>query len=213
MYNPAHFAEHRPEVLHAFLREHPLGALVTGGGAEELTATHAPMVLDAAAGPHGTLRCHLARANAQWRMLAASPGVLVLFQGVEHYVTPSWYATKREHGRVVPTWNYATVHVWGQARLFEDRDELVRHLREITTEHEAAFAEPWALEDAPGNYIEGLTKAIVGVEIVITRMEGKWKASQNRPVADQQGVVAGLEEIGSARSLGMADVMRQLQGG
>lgn len=204
MYNPAHFAETRPDVLRAFMRAHPLGALVTTGpdGPE---ATHLPLYLDAAG---QLLRCHMARANPQWRQIVSAGRVLAIFTGPEHYITPNWYPSKEEHGKVVPTWNYVAVHAVGSARLFDDTPALLRHLNELTDTHEAGFAEPWSVADAPADYVEGLTKAIVGVEITIDRLEGKWKTSQNRPAADQEGVVAGLDALGSHAGHEMANLVR-----
>jgi transcriptional regulator len=206
MYTPASFAESRVDVLHDFIRQHPLAALVSGGS-DGLEANHVPMVLDAGIPPSGVLRCHLARANPQWRTFASSPAVLAIFQGAEHYITPSWYAAKKEHGKVVPTWNYTAVHVWGRARLFEAPERLIEHLEELTAQNESSFSEPWSVADAPRDFVQAMTKAIVGVEIAIERIEGKWKASQNRSSADQQGVVKGLEDIGSEGSLGMARIV------
>jgi transcriptional regulator len=162
------------------------------------------MALDA---PQGVLRCHLARANPQWRTLASSSSVLAIFNGAEHYITPSWYAAKQEHGKVVPTWNYVAVHVWGRVRLFEEQERLVEHLKELTKQNESSFATPWSVEDAPRDFVAAMTKAIIGIEIAIERIEGKWKASQNRSAADRQGVVEGLEGIGSGQSLEMAQVV------
>jgi transcriptional regulator len=208
MYSPAQFAENRIELLHAFIRQNPLAVLVSHDSTS-LEATHVPMVLDAQPEPHGLLRCHLARANPQWRMLASSPSVLVVFRGAQHYITPSWYATTKEHGKVVPTWNYIAVHVYGQARLIEEQAGLLRHLRELTDQSEAAFARPWSVDDAPKDYIHALSTAIVGIEISIARIEGKWKASQNRPIADRQGVIEGLETLGSPQSLEMAEIVKE----
>lgn len=204
MYNPAFFAETRPDLLHAFLRAHPLGVLVTNGpdGPE---ATHLPFFLDARA---GLLRCHMARANPQWRALESDGRVLVIFAGADHYITPNWYPSKREHGKVVPTWNYVAVHVAGTARLFEDTLSLLRHLNELTDFEEAGFPEPWSVADAPPDYVAGMAKAIVGVEIAVERMEGKWKMNQNRSEADRQGVIAALDALGSHASEEMADLMR-----
>jgi transcriptional regulator len=204
MYNPAPFAEMRTEVLHAFIRAHPLGTLVTNGpdGPE---ATHLPLFLDASA---GLLRCHMARANPQWRGLKSDIRALVIFVGADHYITPSWYPSKREHGKVVPTWNYIAIHAAGPARLFEDAPSLLRHLNELTDFQEAGLTERWSVADAPPEYVEGLTKAIVGVEIAVDRLEGKWKLSQNRPATDQQSVIAGLEALGSPASQAMANLMR-----
>jgi transcriptional regulator len=204
MYNPAHFAETRPDVLHAFIRAHPLGVLIANGpdGPE---ATHLPVFLDASA---GLLRCHMARANPQWRRLEPGGRVLVIFSGAGHYVTPSWYPSTREHGKVVPTWNYEAVHAVGVARLFDDTPSLLRHLHELTDSQEAVFAERWSVADAPADFIEGQTKAIVGVEIAVDRIDGKWKISQNRSVEDRQGVIEGLDSIGSHASHEMAKLMR-----
>ena len=206
MYNPASFAEARPDVLYAFIRAHPLGTLVTNGpdGPE---ATHLPLCLDAGA---GLLRCHMARANSQWRRLQSGGRALVIFAGADHYITPNWYPSKREHGKVVPTWNYVAVHVEGTARLFEDTPSLIRHLNELTDSQEARFPEPWSVADAPPDYVEGLTKTIVGVEIAMDRIEGKWKASQNRSTADRQSVIAALDALGSDAGHAMANLMRDL---
>jgi len=204
MYNPASYAEMRLDVLHAFIRAHPLGALVKNGpnGPE---ATHLPFFLDA---PAGLLRCHMARANPFWKGLGSDGGVLVIFAGADHYVTPSWYPSKRENGKVVPTWNYITIHATGPAHLFEDTPSLLRHLHEITDAQEARFAQQWSVADAPPDYVEGLTKAIVGVEIAVKLLEGKWKVSQNRYATDQEGVLAGLEALDSPASREMADHIR-----
>ena len=204
MYNPAAFAETRPDVLHAFIRAHPLGTLVPNG-ANGPEATHLPLFLDADA---GLLRCHMARANPQWQRLESGGRVLVIFAGPDHYITPNWYPSKSEHGKVVPTWNYAAVHVTGTARLFDDTPSLMRHLSELTDSHEAGFAEPWSVTDAPPEYIAGLTRAIVGIEITMDRMEGKWKMSQNRAEADRQSVIAALDALGSHAGSTMADLMR-----
>jgi transcriptional regulator len=192
------------DVLHEFIQAHPLGTLITNGpdGPE---ATHLPVFLDAAA---GMLRCHMARANPQWRRLESGGRVLVIFPSGDHYITPTWYPATREHGKVVPTWNYVAIHVAGVARLFEDTASLLRHLNELTDSQEAAFRERWSVANAPPEYIEGLTKAIVGVEIAMDRIEGKWKVSQNRSAVDQQGVIAGLDAVGSYASQEMANLMR-----
>lgn len=190
MYIPPAFAEPDPSVLHAFLDAHPLGALVTATPAG-LLATHLPLLLDRAAGPHGTLRGHVARANPH--ATAPSGGeALVIFAGPDAYVTPGWYPSKQAHGRVVPTWNYVAVHAYGPLRLVDDRAWVIAHLAELTGRHEAGRAHPWGLGDAPAGYIERVADDTVGVEIPLTRLEGKWKMSQNRPAADIAGVVAGL---------------------
>jgi len=205
MYNPAPFAEDHIGILHAFIRQHPLAALITNGpdGPE---AAHVPVVLHA---EESVLRCHLARGNPQWKTIQSSAPVLAVFQGPEHYISPSWYPSKAEHGKVAPTWNYVAVHVRGRGRIFEDRDSLLNHLRALTGENENTFETPWSIDDAPADYIEGLSRGIVGVEISIEAIEGKWKASQNRPRRDREGVVEGLNALGSSRSLQMARIVKE----
>jgi transcriptional regulator len=149
-------------------------------------------MVDPDASPNGTLRAHLARANPQWQALAEGAECLVVFQGPQAYVTPSWYATKRETGKVVPTWNYATVHAWGRPSVFEDPAWLHRQVTALTESRETPRAAPWAVADAPEAFVASQLKGIVGLEIPISRLEGKWKVSQNRPEADRAGVVEGL---------------------
>ncbi len=206
MYQPPHHREDRLEVQHALIRAHPLGALVTCG-ATGLSANLIPFVLDTAASPLGTLKGHVARANPQWRDFDPAIEALVIFQGVERYITPSWYAAKREHGKVVPTWNYATVQARGQMRAIEDRDWLAAQIRALTAVNEGARAEPWAVSDAPETFIASQVKGIVGIEIPIGRIDGKWKVSQNRSAADREGVVAGLREGGDADADAMAELV------
>jgi len=204
MYNPAAFAETRVDVLHAFIRAHPFGTLITNGpdGPE---ATHLPFFWDAEA---GLLRCHMARANPHNRLLQDGARVLAVFTGPQHYITPSWYVSKGEHGKVVPTWNYTAVHASGSARLLEDAPSLLRHLHELTDSQEGGLVDPWSVADAPAAYIEGLAKAIVGIEIAVDRLEGKWKLNQNRSTADRDSVIAGLEALDSHASREMARLMR-----
>jgi transcriptional regulator len=208
MYNPAPFAEERIDILHDLISRHPLGILVTCG-VDGPEATHVPVILHPGIGSNGVLRCHLARANAHWKSLETAASVLAIFQGAQHYITPSWYPSKREHGKVVPTWNYLAVHVRGRARLFEDKAHLLEHLRELTAHNEASFESPWSVSDAPADYVRGLSRAIVGVEISIDSIEGKWKVSQNRPETDRRGVVEGLTSVHSAASLEMAALVKQ----
>jgi len=205
MYNPASFAETRVEILHQFIRANPLGTLITSVP-EGPEATHLPFFLDA---PAGLLRCHMARANPQWQHLQSGGRALVTFVGANHYITPSWYPSKREHAKVVPTWNYIAIHATGTALLFADTPGLVRHLNELTDFQELGFSQRWSVADAPPKYVEGLTNAIVGVEISVDRLEGKWKLSQNRSAEDQQGVIAGLEAIGSPAGQEMATLVKR----
>ena len=192
MYVPAPFAEPDRAVLHEFIRTHPLGALVTGSPSAGLYATHLPLLLDPHRGEHGILHGHIARANPHHERAGDGAEGLVIFTGPEAYVTPSWYASKARHGRVVPTWNYVAVHVVGRVRFIEDRAVLMSHLEKLTDTHEADRAHPWSMSDAPSTFVEQLVRAIVGVEIEIVSLEGKWKLSQNRPDDDVDGVINGL---------------------
>lgn len=206
MYNPSSFVEDRAEILHSFIRQHPLAVIVTCSS-EGPEATHVPVVLHAGIGPKGVLRCHFARANDQWKTVQSSSPVLAIFPGPQHYISPSWYPAKQEHGKVVPTWNYVAVHVRGRAKLLEERNQLIEHLHALTDQNERGFEKPWSVDDAPKAYIEALSEAIVGVEIAIETMEGKCKLSQNRPESDRLGVVAGLRAINSPASLEMAQLI------
>lgn len=215
MYQPPHHAETRTEVVHALIRAHPLGLLVSNG-ADGPIANPLPFLLDADIGPHGRLRAHLSKANQQWRQIAEHPDepVLVVFQGVNTYITPSWYATKRETGKVVPTWNYAIVQAQGRARIIDDRDWLAGQINELTGTHEAGRDQPWHVSDAPEPFIEAQIKGIIGLEIDIVSLAGKWKVSQNRPVADREGVVRGLNaERTDASSAEMAEIVREYSDG
>ncbi len=195
MYVPNHFAETRVEVLHEALRSSGLFALVTRDGTG-LDASHIPMLLDAAQGPHGALLGHLARPNEQWKAVPDGSPALAIALGPDAYVTPSWYPSKRESGRVVPTWNYVAIHVHGTLRFFHDRERLLDLVTRLTERHERDRPHPWRVSDAPPDYIDGMLKGIVGVELSIGRIEGKWKASQNRSAPDQTGVVDGLRKDG-----------------
>lgn len=183
MYNPSRFEETRREVLEELMKRHPLAALVTSG----LEVTHLPLVYS-----DGVLRGHMARANPQWKQYAAGTEALAIFQGPQHYVSPSWYPSKAEHGKVVPTWNYVVVHARGPLEIIEDAEWLLGNVTALTESQEEGRGAPWRVSDAPEEYVENLLRAIVGVEMRITSLEGKWKVSQNRPVADRRGVVEGL---------------------
>ena len=193
MYQPPPFREERVEVLHDLIRAHPLGLLISAGPGG-LLANPLPFLVDAKEGPHGRLRAHLARPNPQVGALTAVDTCLVVFQGPEHYITPSWYATKRQTGKVVPTWNYVTVQVRGRPALVDDEAWLRGLLDDLTEQHERHRAAPWSVDDAPARFVAGQIKGIVGLEIPIDRIEGKWKVSQNRPAADRAGVATGLGE-------------------
>ncbi len=208
MYQPPHHREDRLEVQHALIRSHPLGTLVTVG-ASGLVANALPFIIDASRGEFGTLQAHLARANNQWREFDAKVDALVIFQGVESYITPSWYPTKQDGGKVVPTWNYAIVQAWGRPRVIEDQAWLAGQIRALTRQQEGKRTEPWAVSAAPEPFIDAQLKGIIGIEIPITRIEGKWKASQNRPPGDRAGVARGLERQGDEASLAMARLVRE----
>jgi transcriptional regulator len=195
MYCPAHFAESRPEVLYALMRGYPLATLVTMGN-DGLNADHIPLQLETSGDSRLVLRGHVARANPVWKSIDNSTPALAIFRGPDAYITPSWYPTKREHGKAVPTWNYAVVHARGPLNFIEDADWLRAQVEALTRQQESAFAEPWAVSDAPADYTEKMLAAIVGIEITVTSLEGKWKVSQNQPEGNRNGVVAGLRELG-----------------
>lgn len=203
MYCPAHFEETRIEVLHALMRTRPLATLVTLGP-EGLDTNHVPLFLDIAAGTHGTLRGHVARANPLWRAIGAGCDALAIFHGPQGYVTPNWYPAKTETGKAVPTWNYAVVHAHGRLRAIDDAAWLRAQIEALTNQEEAAFAAPWQVADAPPDYIEKMIGAVVGIEIEIARLNGKWKTSQNQPPRNRAGVVAGLCARGATDDRAMA---------
>ena len=194
MYTPSHFNEERPEVLQALVAAHPLGTLVTHSDAG-LDADHIPFELAAPTpdAPFGTLRAHVARANPLWRQ--AGTQVMAVFQGPSAYVSPSLYEEKPLSGRVVPTYNYAVVHAHGVLRAIEDPEWILALLQRLTTHHEAPRAAPWSVADAPPDYIATLLKAIVGIEIPLDSLRGKWKLSQNRPPPDQAAVAAMMRGL------------------
>ncbi len=195
MYVPPLFKEDRIDVLHAAIRRTGLATLVTLG-TDGLVASHVPMLLDAEPAPYGTLLGHVARPNPQAR--GAVPGVqaLAIFQGPDAYITPSWYATKRETGKVVPTWNYVAIHAYGPVEFFNDTERLRAIVTRLTDRQESTRAKPWAVTDAPAEFTDVMLKGIVGFALPIARLEGKWKMSQNRPAPDRAGVVDGLAEQG-----------------
>jgi transcriptional regulator len=207
MYLPSHFEENRPGVLHALMAAHPLGQLVTHGP-EGLDANPVPFELDTTAGPHGVLRAHVARANPVWQR-AADSEVLVIFQAAQGYISPNWYPSKPEHHRHVPTWNYQVVHAHGPLRVMDD-ERFVRGLvARLTREHEqrSQQARPWKMGDSAPEFITGMLQAIVGIEIPLTRLVGKFKLGQNREPRDRLGAAAGLEGLGNADA---AQAMRRV---
>ncbi len=208
MYLPGHFEESRTERLHALMRAYPFATVVTTGP-EGPEANHLPLLLDSGPSHYGTLRGHVARANPVWKQLDEGARALVIFQGPQAYITPGWYRSKQETGKVVPTWNYAVVHARGTVRPVDDPVWLRRLVEQLTNRHESGRSTPWQVSDAPADYIEKMLKAIVGIEIQIDRLEGKWKLGQNRSAADQAGVAAGLEGERTDQASGMVDLMRE----
>lgn len=205
MYIPEHHEESDLSVLHALIGSHPLGTWVTPGeGDGELLANHIPFLLDPTRGERGSLLGHVARANPVWQRFSRTVHSVVVFQAPQTYITPSWYPSKHAHGKAVPTWNYAVVHAHGIPHVIEDREWLLQHLNQLTDTHEADEVVPWKVSDAPQEFIDRMMRAIVGIEIPIARLVGKWKVSQNRPEPDQRGVVARLLGRQDAQSREMA---------
>lgn len=200
MYTPPHFRQDELATLHEAMDRIGVVSLVTSS-AEGLVATQAPVLFDR---EHNTLRGHIARANTQWKMATPDAEALAIFVGPNGYISPNWYASKREHGRVVPTWNYLAIHAHGRVRFSDDRSLLLGIVTRLTDKHEAQSAQPWKVSDAPGDYIESMLKAIVAFELSITRLEASWKLSQNRSEADRNGAIQGLSD----REEPIADVMK-----
>jgi transcriptional regulator len=201
MYLPPLFTETRPEILQQAINEAGLVTLVTLTEAG-LEASHIPMLYDPApaadgSAPHGTLYGHLAKANPQWQRFRSDTDAMAIFQGPDAYITPSWYETKRETGKVVPTWNYVAIHAYGRLRIFQDAAELLDLVTRLTKRHESPRDKPWAVSDAPSDYIDGMLKGIVGLALPVTRLEGKWKMSQNRPAVDHPHIIDGLRADGA----------------
>lgn len=207
MYIPKHHEESDLAVLHSLIVAHPLGTWATQG-ADELVVNHIPFVLDASRAENGTLMGHVARANKVWQAFSRTVPSIVVFQGAESYISPSWYPSKHAHGKVVPTWNYVVVHAHGLPVVIDDKTWLLNHLNRLTELHEADQPLPWSVSDAPADYIERLLDSIVGIEIPISKLIGKWKVSQNRSESDKRGVVAGL----CARSDSQGNEMAELIG-
>jgi transcriptional regulator len=203
MYIPKQFEEPRVDVMHELIRARPLATLVTLSS-NGLNANHIPLHLLESPAPFGTLQGHVARANPILNDLENNIEVLAIFHGPDAYITPSWYATKKETGKVVPTWNYAVVHAYGYVRVVDDAAWLRAQLEALTTHNEASFSEPWAVSDAPHEFTEKLIGNIVGFEMVISRLSGKWKVSQNQPQQNQSSVAEGLKASGHQDSSAMA---------
>ena len=205
MYIPKHNEETRIDVIDRLIRSHPLATLVTMG-ASGLFATHLPMVLYRE-GEQAILRGHISRANRQWREFTPEVEALAIFSGPEHYITPNWYPEKAVTGKVVPTWNYAVVHAYGTMRVMDDEAWLRTQIGDLTRSNEAARATPWAVTDAPKPFVDAMVRGIIGLEIEIARIEGKWKVSQNRPAEDRAGVAAGLRRGDDPMQRAMAELV------
>lgn len=209
MYIPKSFAQPDIATMHALIRAHPLATVVTLSS-EGLNANHIPLHLSDEPAPFGTLRGHIARANPLLTEMAEDMEALLVFQGPQTYITPSWYASKRETGKVVPTWNYAVVHAYGFIKVIDDTEWLRQQLEALTADNEAAFVPPWALDEAPPEFIDRLLEQIVGFELVITRLLGKWKVSQNQPQHNQTSVIAGLKTSRQADAPAMATLVETI---
>lgn len=211
MYLPSHFEETRPEVLHAVVRTHPLATLVTLT-AQGLEANHIPLFLRLQADGSASLVGHVARSNPIWKETDFGVPVLAVFQGPQHYISPGWYATKQEHGKVVPTWNYAVVHARGNLQVRDDAAWIFQQMKELTAQQESPLPHPWHVEDAPAEYTERMVSAVVGIEIPIATLTGKWKVSQNQPPANQATVVQALQQIATTKATTDAAAMAALVG-
>ena len=210
MYQPDHFRVTDLLEMHALMRARPLATLVSAGSLG-LYATHLPTVLKDDE-LFGIIECHLARANPHWKDLAEGTEALMIFQGPEGYITPNWYPSKTDQGKVVPTWNYAVVHAYGRPEVMEDKNWLRRHVTELTAQQETNEVKPWALSDAPESFIEVMLRGIIGFRFAFTRLEGKWKMSQNRQATDRNGVARGLKTRGQGDDLEMAELVSRQVG-
>ena len=208
MYLQRHFEERRPERLRGLIQRYPLGSLITATESG-LEANHIPFLLTDGESAAETLHGHIARANPLWREAVPDAAALVIFRGPDSFISPSWYPSKREHASVVPTWNYAVVHVHGVLRFADDPAWVRSHVEALTREHEEQRAQPWAVTDAPANFVDKLVAAVVGIEISITQLVGKWKLSQNRSIPDRVGVVEALEREATTSGAAMAALIRE----
>ena len=207
MFSPQSFKETRINILHQLIKRRPLGVL-SAIIDDEIIVNHIPFVLEEKEGEFGMLQCHVARANPVWKGLSQQKEVVVIFQGENSYISPSWYPSKQEHGKVVPTWNYIAVQARGLPKVIEDRHWLLAHVSTLSDAHESAMKEPWKVADAPAEYINKLTNAIVGIEIPITALNGTWKLSQNRSKEDQVGIIENLESQADANARSIAKALK-----
>jgi transcriptional regulator len=210
VYTPKDFKVEDVGEAHALMRAHPFAVLITNG-ADGLVATHLPTVVKVdAAAPLGRIECHLARPNPQWRSFAPEADALMIFQGPEAYIRPGWYPSKAEHGKVVPTWNYAVVHAYGRLEVVQDQAWLLAHVAELSRQQEAPHDAPWSTSDAPESYLAVMARGIVGLKLTITRLEGKAKMSQNREPRDRAGVVRGLGQRAQGQDAAAAALVEKL---
>lgn len=203
MHIPKVFQEKNIETLHLMIKSHSLGAWITSMD-DELEVNHIPFILEPSSGEYGVLRGHVNKANPVWKLLFSIKKSVVIFQGPQAYISPSWYPSKEEHGKAVPTWNYVVVHVHGTPRAIEDKEWLLDHLNSLTNEHESDQEEPWQVSDAPADYIQQMLGGIVGIEIAIDKIVGSWKTSQNKQQSDLSGIVTGLNKRKDSQSIEMA---------
>lgn len=214
MYQPKQFEETRPEVLRAVVQQHPLAQLITLSD-DGLQSDPIPLLWRQGEGGQVVLAGHVARANPLWQRTRFDTEVLAVFQGPQHYISPGWYATKMEHGRAVPTWNYVTVQARGPLRVVQDAAWLRQLVEDLTTQQEAPLHQPWQVGDAPADYIAKMLAAVVGIEIPVTQWVGKWKTSQNQPAENQASLVQALDALGqgSDAARNMAALVRERAAG
>jgi transcriptional regulator len=208
MYIPRANEEKRVPVMHALMVSEPLATLVTLRSSG-LFASHIPMVLEDEGSEFGLLKGHISRGNEQWRELDPSVDAMAIFAGHQHYISANWYPEVRTHGREVPTWNYVVVHAYGPLKVIQDEHWLLKHVGSLTDIHEASSPTPWKVSDAPADFIQSMVKGIVGLELPIRRLEGKWKVSQNRTASERQGVIAGLTQRNTPESLAMKALVEE----
>ena len=206
MYRAEAFKTQHTTELHALIEQYSFGTLISSID-KTITANHLPFFLDKEAGSLGYLRCHVARSNPVWQTLCDQE-ILITFQGPNCYISPSWYPSKHQHGKAVPTWNYVAVQAKGRATIIDEPSKLLSHITELTNKHESGQAKPWTVSDAPDDFIETLSQAIVGIEIPILELNGTIKANQNRSTADQMGVLAGLSHETNEQARAIAQVIK-----
>ena len=206
MYCPEHFEQRSIQEMHALIRTYPLATLIMQTS-QGIRVNHIPMRLSAEAEPHGVLSGHMPKSNSVWQEHDTDSPAIAVFHGPQAYITPSWYVSTKRHGKVVPTWNYTTVHAHGRVNVIQDRSWLMSHLEQLTDQMESSFEQPWSVSDAPKDYTDKLVEHLVGIEILIDRLEGKWKVSQNRPTEDRAGVSKGLKDDGGAEASPMSELV------